>query len=660
MPKKTLSQGLILEDKKAKISDTNSSNDSSDNRDFISLTEAAFRCSYTQEYLSLLARRGNLKANKLGRNWVTTKAWLIEYLEAHPQKILAYRTQLIALKKEVSQEQANTQSMEKEKAAKKILADFGGSKSSRPLVVLREPTADRLFYFFADILRAPVVSSVKFLMLFIRGVYELLTLSLWGFIQGLGCVKSFFVGLLHPLNFYNQTRLILERLPKLQRVRVVWSGVFVFAFFLSSFLNLALPVFTQQFNYRVDNVVSPMVNYSGRFVRGAVLTVVGCDAYLRKTLPRGGDLVVQEFARSYKNVFSSFSSIGQNIRTAILKDTQELVQVPKSRIMLLQKFGYRARHFASNFLLTTVDKFGQVAGVNEGEDLDSGLAEDSDWAPQQLGGDSLIAEQTLGKVITESQALSFLVADKLSDDVGQFNVLAAGGLLAPGRRAVLKRVSQDAANIAGLSRFVAGYVLAAQAAGEQEVAKFSAPFETQESKAVSYLESDWQELAHIGRSDIKEMKQWLVIRLGRLKDSGNKLYDSFSALLGGVEDGLGNTYLVLSDFIHKSTKDDFYSFDGLVRETPRSLDKPGPTTAELAAGKTPQGVVGAGGDETGAVVAPLTEEETKEETVARLKESFSDKVEFEFDSDKETGTIRPVHPATPEEKYLYVIVPVRE
>ncbi|MFC1630110.1 hypothetical protein ACFL06_01080 [Patescibacteria group bacterium] len=49
-------------------------------KEYISLDEATKYCSYSQEYLSLRARKGKLKAIKFGRNWVTTKEWLNEYL----------------------------------------------------------------------------------------------------------------------------------------------------------------------------------------------------------------------------------------------------------------------------------------------------------------------------------------------------------------------------------------------------------------------------------------------------------------------------------------------------------------------------------------------------------------------------------------------------
>jgi len=48
--------------------------------EYISMFEASKLCSYSQEYLSLLARRGKLFAKKMGRNWYTTKTSLNEYL----------------------------------------------------------------------------------------------------------------------------------------------------------------------------------------------------------------------------------------------------------------------------------------------------------------------------------------------------------------------------------------------------------------------------------------------------------------------------------------------------------------------------------------------------------------------------------------------------
>jgi hypothetical protein len=59
--------------------------------EFISLQEATKLCDYSQEYLSLRARQGKLKAVKIGRNWVTKKEWLQEYLA----KVKEYNNDII-------------------------------------------------------------------------------------------------------------------------------------------------------------------------------------------------------------------------------------------------------------------------------------------------------------------------------------------------------------------------------------------------------------------------------------------------------------------------------------------------------------------------------------------------------------------------------------
>jgi excisionase family DNA binding protein len=50
------------------------------------LTEASKLTSYSQEYLSLLSRKGKLGAYKKGRNWVITKKELNRYLKSVGKK----------------------------------------------------------------------------------------------------------------------------------------------------------------------------------------------------------------------------------------------------------------------------------------------------------------------------------------------------------------------------------------------------------------------------------------------------------------------------------------------------------------------------------------------------------------------------------------------
>ncbi|MBU1131173.1 hypothetical protein KJ840_03510, partial [Patescibacteria group bacterium] len=49
--------------------------------EYISLSRAAELCSYSQEYLSLLSRKGQINSKKMGRNWFITKRVLFEYVE---------------------------------------------------------------------------------------------------------------------------------------------------------------------------------------------------------------------------------------------------------------------------------------------------------------------------------------------------------------------------------------------------------------------------------------------------------------------------------------------------------------------------------------------------------------------------------------------------
>ncbi len=55
--------------------------DLSEDQMFIPLREAAEYCDYSQEYLSLLARKGRLAAVKIGKDWMTTKEAVEEYIE---------------------------------------------------------------------------------------------------------------------------------------------------------------------------------------------------------------------------------------------------------------------------------------------------------------------------------------------------------------------------------------------------------------------------------------------------------------------------------------------------------------------------------------------------------------------------------------------------
>lgn len=57
-----------------------------ENPEKLSLAEASKRCHYSQEYLSLLARKGSISAFKNGRNWYITKEDLDRYVKSIEEK----------------------------------------------------------------------------------------------------------------------------------------------------------------------------------------------------------------------------------------------------------------------------------------------------------------------------------------------------------------------------------------------------------------------------------------------------------------------------------------------------------------------------------------------------------------------------------------------
>jgi hypothetical protein len=61
-------------------------------KQYISMLEASKLCSYDQGYLGLMARRGWIKADKVGKKWFTTVDWLNDYIKNNkPNEIITDR-----------------------------------------------------------------------------------------------------------------------------------------------------------------------------------------------------------------------------------------------------------------------------------------------------------------------------------------------------------------------------------------------------------------------------------------------------------------------------------------------------------------------------------------------------------------------------------------
>ena len=55
---------------------------------YISLSEAANGTPHSQDYLSLLVRKGKISGKKIGRNWFTTRATVQEYISRQQKALL--------------------------------------------------------------------------------------------------------------------------------------------------------------------------------------------------------------------------------------------------------------------------------------------------------------------------------------------------------------------------------------------------------------------------------------------------------------------------------------------------------------------------------------------------------------------------------------------
>jgi len=58
-----------------------------DTEELLSLSELAKDSIYSQDYLSLLARQGKLSAIKLGRNWLSSKKAVEDYIARRQRKV---------------------------------------------------------------------------------------------------------------------------------------------------------------------------------------------------------------------------------------------------------------------------------------------------------------------------------------------------------------------------------------------------------------------------------------------------------------------------------------------------------------------------------------------------------------------------------------------
>ncbi len=55
-------------------------------KDLMSIADASTNTPYSQEYLSLLARKGRIPAIKIARDWLTTRSAVLSYVRKQKKK----------------------------------------------------------------------------------------------------------------------------------------------------------------------------------------------------------------------------------------------------------------------------------------------------------------------------------------------------------------------------------------------------------------------------------------------------------------------------------------------------------------------------------------------------------------------------------------------
>lgn len=137
--------------------------------ELISLTEASKLCSYSQEYLSLMARKGKIDAVKNGRNWKISRRVLFAYIEEHNLELAGNNRGRFS------------------KRANEVVKVYKQEKVIKKINPFNEAIKNSNFKLFnvKSLLSAPVVTlMLLFVFAFVPGSTKLLSTGL-GFVNNL-------------------------------------------------------------------------------------------------------------------------------------------------------------------------------------------------------------------------------------------------------------------------------------------------------------------------------------------------------------------------------------------------------------------------------------------------------------------------------------------
>src|SRR3989344_1920543 len=120
---------------------------------YISLAQAAKNTPYSQEYLSLLARRGKIPSKKIGRNWYTTSEAVVEYIALQQQLLLRE----VARKKGIEETIEETRGIVSE-----VIGAQGGAIIQEPLAYAMRSVSRSARTWIRDLALLPALFALSF------------------------------------------------------------------------------------------------------------------------------------------------------------------------------------------------------------------------------------------------------------------------------------------------------------------------------------------------------------------------------------------------------------------------------------------------------------------------------------------------------------------
>ena len=274
---------------------------------YVSLAEAAKHSSYSQDYLSLRARQGKLKAVKQGRNWVTTLEWLEEYEGyiglAEAAENSSYSQDYLSLRARQGKLKAVKQGRnwvtkkewvkeyEKENSEYRIESESGQWKPNPNIKPNSKNTFDKL---------------LQEINLFDPQKIKL------GFLAFLGITKNLFFDFSKYFSSFNLEEAVAsKKIPKLK-----FSNYYSLNQFFRS-LNFSIILFLL-------------------FISLRTLTPIAYGYYqeqgqdIKKSFSLASEKIINTYQNTFENIFQNFTSFSENLKNKYQKIPEQIKIVQNS------------------------------------------------------------------------------------------------------------------------------------------------------------------------------------------------------------------------------------------------------------------------------------------------------------------------------------------